>query len=77
MIEFGLEFEKKGYPNPPEALLYITQLPGEEEDKKLYISEDPLEPLDMGTYIELIIANLTRLKKQTKKKLSQHRKGLA
>ena len=76
MIEFGLEFEKKGYPNPPEARLFITQLPGEEEEKKLYVSEDSLEPMDMGTYIELIITNLKRLKKQTKKKLSASRKGL-
>ena len=78
MIEFGLDFERQEYPNPPEARLYITGLPGEEdEEKKLYVTEDGLEPLDMGTYIELIIANLKRLKRQTKKKLSQSRRGLA
>ena len=77
MIEFGLEFERQDFPDPPEGRLYITQLPGDEEGSKLYVSEESLEPLDMGTYIELMIANLKRLKKQTKKKLSAARRGLA
>lgn len=77
MIEFGLEFERQEFPNPPEGKIYIIQLPGEEEEKKLYVMEDGLEPLDMGTYIELLIANLKRLRKQAKKKLSASRKGLA
>jgi hypothetical protein len=77
MIEFGLEFERKGYPNPPEGKLYMTHLPGEEEENKHYISDEALEPLDMQTYIELMIANLKRLRKQAHKKLSASRKGLA
>ena len=77
MIEFELEFEKQDYPNPPEGRLYIKNLPGEDEEYKLQAMEETLEMLDLGTYIELMIANLKRLKKQTKKKLSASRKGLA
>lgn len=76
MVEFGLDFERQDFPNPPEGHLYIKNLPGEDEEKKLYMTDDTMEMLDLGTYIDLMIANLKRMKKLTKKRLSASRRGL-
>ena len=76
MVEFGLEFDKSGgVVAPPQGSLYISNLPGEDEDKKLYITPDKLEPLDLSTYIDLMTVNLKRLKKQAKKQLALYRRN--
>jgi hypothetical protein len=78
MVEFGLDFEKPGGQDilsPPKGRIYIAGLPDEDEEKKLYITEDKLEPLDLSTYIDLMTVNLKRLKKQAKKRLAAYRRN--
>ena len=78
MVEFGLEFEKpegQQFLSPPQGRIYITNLPGEDEETKLYITDDKLEPLDLSTYIDLMTVNLKRLKKEAKRRLASYRRS--
>jgi hypothetical protein len=78
MVEFGLEFDKpeaQQILSPPQGRIYISQLPGDDEEVRHYITSDKLEPLDLSTYIELMMANLKRLRKQAKKRLTAYRRN--
>ena len=77
MVEFNLEYDgPEGHSvlSPPVGKIYITNLPGEDEEAKLYLTPEKLESLDLSTYIDLMIVNLQRLKRQAKKRLSTYRK---
>ena len=79
LVEFVLEFNKEKeqrFLSQPEGRIYITNLPGQEEDSKLCIMPADMEPGELTTYIDLMIVNLKRLKTQAKKKLSAYRRRL-
>ena len=76
MVEFTMEFDKsQRHLAPPEGQIYIGQIPGEDEEMKLSITPGALEPLELTTYIDLMVANLKRLRRQAKKRLSAYRRA--
>ena len=76
MVEFTLEFEKsQRHAAAPEGQIYISQIPGEDEELKKSVTPGKLEPLELTTYIDLMIANLKGLRKQAKKRLSAYRRS--
>ena len=77
MVEFDIEFEKQNFPDPPLARIYIKQPSDEEGGEKQYVMDEGLDLVGIGTYIDLMIANLKRLKKQAKKQITASRKGFA
>ncbi len=79
MVEFGLDYnrpEGNDPLSPPEGHIYITNIPGEPEESKMYITPERFETIELGTYIELMIVNLNRLKKEAKKRLSAYRRQM-
>jgi len=79
MVEFGLEFDKRegqDFISPPEGRMYITAIPGADEESKHYITPGEMEPGELSTYIDLMIVNLKRLKAQAKKRLSAYRRQM-
>ena len=79
LVEFVLEFDKEKeqrFLAQPEGRIFITNLPGQDEDGKLCIMSADMEPTELTTYIELMIVNLKRLKSQAKRKLSAYRRRL-
>ena len=79
LVEFILEFDKEKeqrFLAQPEGRIYITNLPGEDEDSRLSIMPADMEPAELATYIDLMIVNLKRLKTQAKRKLSAYRRRL-
>lgn len=79
LVEFALEFdgsEEQRLLSPPQARMYLKNLPGQTEESKFYIMSEKMEPTELTTYIDLMIINLKRLKAQSKKRLSAYRRML-
>ena len=77
MVEFGLEFDKpdgQRILSPPLGQIFIANIPGEAEETRQNITPGDLEPLELSTYIDLMIVNLKRLKRQSRKMLSAYRR---